>query len=129
MENEICGLTAVVNICSLHGIRADFIELCKQAATTYGKDITLLVCRQALEERGIRSNAVRFKSITNLPEGSPLICVLRKKRGLHAVAALRRGNEVLLIDGQSIKRFSTDYIDGVTENVALVTQKVDEKIF
>jgi ABC-type bacteriocin/lantibiotic exporter with double-glycine peptidase domain len=129
MESEICGLTAVVNICSLHGVRADFIELCKYIATTDEKETTLLACKEALEQLGINSKAVRFKSIANLPQGVPILCVLRKEKGLHAAVTIRRGGKVLLIDGQKIERFSVDHMDDYAENVALVTQKVNEKFF
>ena len=129
MESEICGLTAVVNICSLHGVRADFIELCKYVAAADEKETTLLVCKETLEQLGIESKAVRFKSIANLPQGVPILCVLRRKKGLHAVVTIRRGSEVMLIDGQKIERFSVDHMDDSTENVALVTKKVKEKFF
>lgn len=129
MESEICGLTAVVNICSLHGIRADFIELCKYIAATDEKKTTLLACKEALEQLGIESEAVRFKSAANLPEGVPILCVLRRKKGFHAAAAIRRADRVLLIDGQKIERCSVGHMDNYTENVALVTYKVDGRFF
>jgi ABC-type bacteriocin/lantibiotic exporter with double-glycine peptidase domain len=123
MESEICGMTSVINVCSLHGVRTDFIEICKYVAETCVHETTLLTCKEVLESQGIKSKAVSFKSIANLPEGIPIICTLRRKKGLHAVVVIRRSDEALVIDGQKVNRFPTNNMDDLTGNVALITYK------
>ena len=106
MDSQICGPAAVVNVCSLHGVRAELSEVFKYAAVSGETTVSLLGCKRALDRYGIRSEAVRFKSIVHLPEGVPILCVMRKQRLPHAVAMIRHGDKTLLVDGQKTEEFS-----------------------
>lgn len=126
MTRPYCGLVAVANICAFYGVETNMSEV-YQYAGVGDEGTTLLGCKQALQALGIRSEALRFKSVASLPEGIPILCVLRKESGAHAAVIVRRADQAILIDGQEVRRISLDRLDKITEHMALVPRQQSEK--
>lgn len=118
-RGPFCGLVSVATICSLKGIETNISTVYRHAGVQ-NEGTSLAHCQRALEELGVLYKAIRFKAAKNLPEGVPILCTLRAKKGLHAVVIFRRADNVLVIDGQRTLRKSTDWLDSVTVNLALV---------
>ena len=119
VSKPFCGITSVATICALRGINTTMSEVYRCAGVN-NDGTSSLGCKRALKALGVTSDAVRFKSVADLPEGVPILCALRSMRGLHAVVIIRRSNEVLFIDGQIVNRFPEKHVDALTEHVALV---------
>jgi hypothetical protein len=80
-------------------------------------------CHRSLEELGVPCDAIHFRSVNDLPEAVPILCVLRRRNGLHSVVIIRRADRVLVIDGQHTFRQTTKWLDSVTAYVGLVPRE------
>ncbi len=107
-----CGILAIVNLCSFLGKQTDIGTV--YLLTGLGNDgITLQACLAALEQLKIPCEAIRFSSGYDIPDSLPCICVVQKRAGLHAVVALRDGDNILLVDGSKSFNVSVDYFNRV----------------
>ena len=125
--SSVCGLSAVSNICRMWGIPMELSEAYQRAGVPldHKLGISLLGCKRTLESTGILCEALRFGSIGDLPEATPILLSLqgkdRIKDRFHAVAVIRHGNRILLVDGQKINIVSSEHIDKRSGNIAIVT--------
>ncbi len=95
--SSICGLSAVANICGIFGSPVEVSEVYSRVGVPldHKRGISLLSCKRALEASGIDCTALRFNSIEELPEATPLILAViigkndQNNNRLHAVAAGR----------------------------------------
>jgi ABC-type bacteriocin/lantibiotic exporter with double-glycine peptidase domain len=121
-EQPLCGVYAVHAVANLCNVDAELGTIRHFTGLTE-QGVTLLDCKQALDEIGIGSLAVRFTSPSALPEDTPAICALRSAAGLHAVVVVRDGASVLVIDGPSTQEMSCKALSACCEPVALVVQR------
>jgi hypothetical protein len=128
--SSLCGLAAVVNICRMWGIPLELGQAYRRAAEPLDdrRGISLLGCKRALEASGVGCEVLRFRSIGDLPGATPILLTLqgkdRLKDRLHAVAVVRDGKRVLLIDGHNVYAVTSDYVDKQIGNIAIVTTMV-----
>jgi ABC-type bacteriocin/lantibiotic exporter with double-glycine peptidase domain len=114
-----CGLVSVANLCGLYHITTNMSEVYKYAGMTK-EGTPVSACMRALNALGVPVDLVRFRSLSELPERRPFICVMRTRYGHHAVVALRRCTNVLLVDEQEIRTERISDLDRATAHVALV---------
>src|SRR5690606_16598101 len=106
--SSTCGLTAVANICRMYGEPVEMTEAYKRASAylDHKLGISLLGCKRALEASGIGCEALRFQSVNDLPEATPMLFTLRgqdrREDRLHATVVVRSGRRALLIDGHTM---------------------------
>lgn len=125
--SSMCGPAAVANICRMWGISLEMTEAYRRAGEPldHKRGISLLGCKRALEASGIGCEVLRFGSIGDLPEATPILFTLkRNKDRVHAVAVVRHGKRVLLIDGHKIYTVTSNYLDKRTRNIAIVTSMI-----
>jgi ABC-type bacteriocin/lantibiotic exporter with double-glycine peptidase domain len=120
-----CGLLAVAAVAKMHGKTASLSEIYVHTGLTE-QGVNLLRCKKALEAIGIKVEAREIASIMDVPEGHPALCTVRSTSGLHAVAILRRGREVLLVDGQRREIISCSSFDEFNEHVVLISSHLHE---
>jgi hypothetical protein len=117
----ICGISAVATICSLRGRPVDMgTVVCHTGLEDRG--ISLRGCLTALNDLGVSSLAVRFRSVADLPERVPCLCVVRtmKGTGRHAIVVIRSADTFLIIDGPQSRETDRRYLESVSEHLALV---------
>ncbi|MHC4396359.1 MAG: cysteine peptidase family C39 domain-containing protein [Planctomycetota bacterium] len=130
--SSVCGLSAVANICGIFGRPLELTEVYSRAGAPldHKLGISLLSCKRALEASGINCTSLRFDSIDELPEATPIILTIllgKNQQGedrLHAVVAIRRDKRVLIIDEQKVSTVALDRLDKQVGDIAIVTNIV-----
>lgn len=127
--SSVCGLSAIANICRMYGEPLEMTEAYRRAGVPldHRRGISLLGCKRALEASGIDCEALRFRSVNDLPEGTPILFTLhgrdRRNDRLHATVIMRSGKRVLLVDGHNISVVTSEYLDAHTGHIAVLTKK------
>jgi hypothetical protein len=121
LAQPLCGPLAIVNMCSLCGIQTDLTSVVRRTGLeTQG--VSLGRCVTVLSDLGVSCELRRFHSASDLPEAVPVLCVVRTQAGSHAVVAVRKEKNVLLVDGQNNQVVSVPYVDCVSDGIAVVPQ-------
>jgi hypothetical protein len=118
--SPLCGLSAVRAVCALRGVETSLSEVTRYAGVD-SSGTKLEGCMKALSALGVPNTAVSFKSVMDLPEGRPHVCLMRTRSGYHAIAIVRRGEKCVTVDGSVIREVTSKEVDGLTAGMAVIT--------